>query len=418
MRIKNRRSMRGNFSFTLLGSIIYNGCQWAMIAVITKFGTAIDLTHLIGALAISGPILTFFNLQMTPIQALDANSENSFGDFLLLRLISQIASITLLVSWGLVSDLSTNEFSFLLLVGLNRAVYSIGESFYGEQQKHERMGAYGISLALKGMVSISVMLLLLTNNSTALTALMGWGLSHLVLLGFDILYTRPLLPSFRDMLPRSSIDSMLKLARKGLPLGVSALFISIQINIPNYSLMMSEHYDEVGIFGSILFLATIGRKIIEAVVRTIGPRLSRLIHEGNIARYVSIRRLMVLSSGAIGIIGLIVSYACGGILLDFLYTDGFAIYLPILLWILAGETANFISLALEHALIARKKFRAQLIAISSSIVPFTIAAFLLVPSYGINGAAWAVTIGGLVRMLTSIFLTISTDNEQSTPTLA
>jgi O-antigen/teichoic acid export membrane protein len=410
--------MRGNFSFTLLGSIIYNGCQWAMVAVVTKFGSDIDLTHLIGALAISGPVITFFNLQMTPIQALDATSENSFADFLFLRLISQVASLTLLASFWFIADLSINAFSFLILVGLNRAIYSIGESFYGEQQKNERMGACGMSLGLKGIVSICVMLTLLTNNSTVFTALVGWGVSHLILLGFDILYTKPLLPSLRDMLPISSLKSIIKLARKGLPLGVSALLISIQINIPNYSLMISEHGNDVGVFGSILFLATIGRKIIEAVVRAIGPRLSRLIHEGNITRYISLRRLMVLFSGSIGIAALIVSYACGELLLKYLYTDHFVIYLPVLLWILAGETANFISLALEHALIARKMFRAQLISISFSVTALTIASFLLVPSHGINGAAWAVTAGGLARMLASISITLFTDNEQNTRSLA
>lgn len=404
MAITIRRSIRANFSFTLTGSLIYSACQWAMVALVTKYSEN-DLSNLVIALSVSAPVIVFFNLQLRLLQALDADNKYLFGDLLSLRLIAQCLSLLVIGSWAYLFTDNSALATCIILISLSRAFYSIGESFYGEQQKAERMGGIASSMSLKGLLSITVFGYFLVIRDDLTAALMAWGSMHFLMLVFDVRQTLALGMAAKQLLPTVNFSAMASLAKKGMPLGFSGLLISLQINIPNYALMSSEYKSEVGVFGAILFLTTIGRKIIESGVRATGPRLANVLSEGRLERFQQLRMKLAALSGGLGVLGFAVALAFGEQLLSILYTDSFIPYSKVLLWVIIGETFNFSALALEHALSAGRKIDAQLKSITSSVVVLLAASWLLIPENGVAGAAWAVTLGGLARLLTTLFLT-------------
>ena len=95
----------------------------------------------------------------------------------------------------------------------------------------------------------------------------------------------------------------------------------------------------------------------------------------------------------------------GDPLLGIIYTEKFLGYLLIPIWLLIGESLNFAALALEHALSAGSHCSAQLTTTTWAVICLAICAFTLVPVYGVDAAAWAVALGGLVRVLSSLILT-------------
>lgn len=404
-----RRSIRANFSFTLAGSVIYSACQWLMISLVTKSGNGEHLNNLVIALATSAPVIVFCNLQLRIIQALDVKRRYLFGDFLTLRLAAQVISLLTLALWAGFSGFDEAAFACLLLVGANRAVYSIGETFYGAQQRAERMGGIASSMALKGLLSIAFFGYTLHRTQSLSLALLSWGGVHLLLLIFDAERTISLGVEPRSLLPSANLKSIKSLACEGLPLGLSGVLIALQINIPNYSMMASDYKDEVGTFGAILLLVTVGRKVIEAAIRATGPRLASILGEGRSQRFRQLRWRLALSAGLIGVLGYLIAQVWGKEILRLVYTEDFVPYLPALLLIVIGETANFAALALEHALLAGRTFRAQMFSIGASIITITGASFLLIPEYGAVGAAWTVLLGGLARLLTAVSLTLRFD---------
>ena len=379
-----------------------------MIALVTKYSPG-DLDNIVIALSVSAPVIVFFNLQLRLLQALDSQSDHRFGDFISLRLIAQCFSLGLLTIWAFAFNNDPSLAICLMVIAASRAFYSIGETFYGEQQKLERMGGIASSMTIKGALSLMCFSYFLIVKSDLSSALIAWAAIHFITLAFDIKQTLALGISAKELLPTSTLRSMAKLVKKGFPLGMSGLLISLQINIPNYALMSSEYKDEVGIFGAILFLTTIGRKIIESGVRATGPRLSNILIEGRIQRFRQLRFKLCMLSTSLGIAGLLVALLFGESLLAVLYTKAFVPYLPVLLWVIGGETLNFASLALEHALSAGKKFDAQLRSISSSVLVLVAASWYLIPNYGVSGAAWAVVLGGAARLLSTLIITRNFD---------
>ena len=394
-----------------MGGLIYSACQWAMIALVTKYSAG-DLKNIVIALSVSAPVIVFFNLQLRLLQALDSQSDHRFGDFISLRLIAQCFSLLILTIWAFWFNDDPSLVVCLIVISTSRAFYSIGETFYGEQQKLERMGGIASSMTIKGTLSLICFSYFLISKSDLHSALIAWAAIHFMTLAFDIRQTLALGISAKDLLPTGTLKSMAKLAKKGLPLGISGLLISLQINIPNYALMSSEYKDEVGIFGAILFLTTIGRKFIESGVRATGPRLSNILAEGRTQRFRQLRFRLCMLSASLGIAGLLVTLFLGESLLAVLYTNAFVPYLPVLLWVIGGETLNFASLALEHALSAGKKFDAQLRSISLSVLVLVAASWYLIPDYGVSGAAWAIVLGGTARLITTILLTKKFDAQK------
>src|SRR3954466_10247547 len=81
-------SLRRNFSWTLAGSVIYFGCQWAITVVLAKLGSAEMVGQFAFALAIVMPVIALTGLQLRVVQATDAKHEFDFGYYLGLRLLT------------------------------------------------------------------------------------------------------------------------------------------------------------------------------------------------------------------------------------------------------------------------------------------------------------------------------------------
>lgn len=60
---------------------MYTACQWGMLSVLSKLGTPQVVGQFALALAITTPIVFFFNLQLRIVQATDARSEYAFSDY-------------------------------------------------------------------------------------------------------------------------------------------------------------------------------------------------------------------------------------------------------------------------------------------------------------------------------------------------
>src|SRR4051812_21940384 len=90
-------SLRTNFSWTLAGSVIYFGCQWAITVVLAKLGSAEMVGQFAFALAVVMPVIALTGLQLRVVQATDAKHEFAFGHYLGLRLLTVAIAVLIVV---------------------------------------------------------------------------------------------------------------------------------------------------------------------------------------------------------------------------------------------------------------------------------------------------------------------------------
>ena len=138
--------LRYNFAWNLFGSGVYALCQWAMVIVLAKMGSQEVVGRFAFGLSIAAPILMLSNLQLRQVQASDAINKYAFGDYFTVRWLT--TSMALLVIAGVCFFARRGSYAswVLLVIGLAKAVESIGDVIHGLFQKHERMDIIAISM--------------------------------------------------------------------------------------------------------------------------------------------------------------------------------------------------------------------------------------------------------------------------------
>ncbi len=128
------------------------------------------------ALAITAPVILFFELKLREVQASDANDRHQFGDYFALRSFTVALALLLIAGIALSSGFSRQAIAVILAVGVCKAMESISDILFGLMQKHEKMQYIAVSLMLKGLLSLgalSVVLYLFQNLFSAVAAMLG-----------------------------------------------------------------------------------------------------------------------------------------------------------------------------------------------------------------------------------------------------
>src|SRR5699024_7132965 len=162
-------SLRTNFSWNFIGSLVYSASQFLILVLLAKLGNPAMVGLYSIGLAITAPIINLTNLQLRQIQATDTkNSDYIFNDYFGLRIVMGIVLMAITLAVILISGYNLEKYLIILLVGLTKMLDSYSEVIYGQLQQNERMDYIGKSRIIKGISTIIVMAfaLFITNDLT------------------------------------------------------------------------------------------------------------------------------------------------------------------------------------------------------------------------------------------------------------
>ncbi len=159
-------SLRKNFSWTLMGNAAYAGSKWLILVLLAKLGTPEMIGLLALGVAVSMPVLAFTDLQLQTVMVTDVEKNYGFSDCIGLRLITTALGILLILGIILSLKYPLEKSLVVILVTLDRAVWSVSTIFYGLFQQHERMDFIATSMLIKSDLSLSFigLLVYLTGN--------------------------------------------------------------------------------------------------------------------------------------------------------------------------------------------------------------------------------------------------------------
>jgi O-antigen/teichoic acid export membrane protein len=409
-------SLRSNFSWTLAGNFVYAGCQWGMLVALAKLGDAAMVGQFALGLALTAPVILFSNLQLRNVQVTDARHEYFFGDYLALRLVMTAAAVVVIAGLALLQGSGADTALVILAVGLSKAAEAVSDVFHGYLQKRERMDRIAVSLMLKGVLALAALYVTVRFSHSVLWGSVALAASALVvLLAYDIptaaALRRYLLASDSPGDPnRHPADplapcwrpgALLRLARLALPLGFVMFLISLTTNIPRYYI---EHYQglyELGIFAAIFYTTVAGTQVVSALAESATPRLARYYAAGDSRQFRRLLYRLLWVAALVGAGAVLVALVGGRLLLTLLYRPEYAEHVDIFLWVCAAAAVGYVSTPLGHGMTAARYFFVQVPLFVVVGVVTAGACAWLVPTHGLVGAAWAVGLGGLVKLLGS-----------------
>ena len=412
-------SLRRNFSWTFVGNGVYAGCQWGMLVILAKLGTPEMVGQFVLGLAVTAPVIIFANLALRAVEATDANHEYFFGDYFGLRLITTVLALLIIMGITFVTGYQWEMKLVILVVGLAKAIESISDLFYGLLQQHEWMDRIAKSMMIKGPLSLAALGIGVYLSGSVVWGVMGvmviWAL---VLIGYDVRSTVLVLKNSPQILleatsgeedqmgmmrPRWEMPILARLAWLALPLGFTAMLISLNTNIPRYFI---EHYlgeRELGIFASMAYLIKAGGMVVTSLGQSATPRLAKHYAAGN---GVAFRALLLKLMGIgtlLGVVALLIVLLAGKEILTLLYRPEYGEHVDVLMWLMVAGAISYVSSFLGYGMTASRYFRIQPVIFSVCVLLATVFSILLIPDHGILGAAWVAVIVGCAR-ITQVFL--------------
>jgi O-antigen/teichoic acid export membrane protein len=365
-----------------------------MLVILAKLTSTQAVGQFALGLALTAPFVQLFNLQLRAAFVTDARGSHEFRDYLSLRLACVALTLAGAAAAGLVAGYRRETLLVVVGVGSAKAAESISDIFHALLQRHQRM-----ELIAKSAVAKSVLSLALFSAAVAITRDVVWGTAllaaawTLVLVGYDIPLARKVArqdPDRRiDLRPRWRWAVLKELVTLTLPLGLAALLVSLNTNLPRYFIQdqLGEH--SLGIFAALAYFIVAGLTAVIGIGDSAAPRLANHYAAGHPEAFVLLLGKLVAAAALVGTLGVLVTLLWGRDLLAALYGSDYATASTTFVWIMTAGMLTYVATILNGGLLAARLFRQQLVLLGGVTFVMLATCVLFVPRWGLTGAALA-----------------------------
>ncbi len=383
-------SLRRSVSWSLAGRGVYAASQWLMLLVLARMGGLEAVGRFALALALTGPIVLFANLGLRHVQATDAGRTYDYADHLAVRAWTTAAALVAVALVLLATEYPDETARVIALVALAKAFESMSDLVYGLEQVHHRLDLTTRSLALRGLAGVAAMALGhhlggLTGAVAGPTA--AWAAVYLV---NDLGAQRRLLAG-AEAPPRAggAGPRRWRLTWVALPMGVVALLVSLNVNVPRYFIEAWLGERVLGAFAAMFYFVVVGSLVVNGLGQAALVQLAAYHTSGQRAAFRRLLARLLAASLALGGLGVAASWLFGRPLLTLLYGEAFAAHDGLFVWIMLAGALNYAASALFYGVTARQIFAGQAVLYAIVTAVNAGACALLIGPYGVHGVIWA-----------------------------
>jgi O-antigen/teichoic acid export membrane protein len=387
-------SLRANFASTLASNVVLAASQWAVLVLIAKLGTSEMLGAYAFALALVTPVAMFSHLNLRSVLATDVDRRHSFGDYLAVRLATTAMGLAAMAAVALAAGRGWESVAVILALGVALSAENVSDVYYGLLQRRERMDQIAYSTTARGILSVAGLgAVLWTTGSLvwASVALAG------VRIGLLLAYDMPV-ASVDESMERTSVSVEAGILRTSLPLGAVLMLIALTSSLPRYAIERTLGAGALGAFAAVASLMGVGSTAVNALGQAATPRLARYWSARDRAAF---RRLAWQLAGMallVGAAGVAAAATVGPWFLGRIYRPAYAAYSGLLVWVMAAGVGSYTASALGYAITSARRFAPQAPLHAAVAVSAGISSWLLVPRWGLSGAALVLAIASLVQI--------------------
>lgn len=387
-------SLRSSFAWTFAGNGIYAAGQWAILSLFAKLGSDEMLGEYALAIAITSPVMMLSHLNLRAVLATDMVQKHPFGDYLAVRLAATAVGLGAIGILAWTTGGSPSMAVVILAAGVALSAENVSDIYYGAMQRRERMDRIAWSMMARAAVSVGALGAMLASTRSIVPAMIALAVARVaVLLIFD-----RRVGSAGERLERSGLSTQLAILRSALPLGVVLMLVSLNTNLPRYAIEHRIGTAALGAFAATASFLTSGNTVINALGQSATSRLARYFAEGDRTRFVRLVFQLVALALALGAAGVAVAALIGVPFLRLLYRPDYEQYGPLLTQVMAAAIPAYAASTLGFVITSVRAFDAQLPLFLAVAASCGIAAWLLIPRFGLAGAPMALAVAACVQI--------------------
>jgi O-antigen/teichoic acid export membrane protein len=396
-------SFRRKFSWVFTGNVVYAACQWGMIAVLAKLGSAESVGEFSWGMAISAPIILFAALQLRGVQATDAANQYTFPEYFSLHTCMMLAAFCIVLATTWMTTGSGTTLLVVVAIGMMKTVDATSEVIFGYFQRREQMKPIAVAQMCNGVISLVMLATVMAITGSLILAVISSLSASILTLA---LYTAPHLKSYRPQQRWISRDlsRIILLFRQTLPLGFVMLTVSLSANVPRYVVSRELGQSELGIFSALAYLIVAGATVVSTFGQTVSPRLSRLFSTGDTDSFRSIVNRLILAGLGVGLVSSLIAALIGREVITALYSREYAENQMAIVLTAFVAGISFAASFAGFGLTSARMFTAQVPISLAVLVMSVVGSLFLVQLIGLNGAIAAVGIASLVQLLGSLLV--------------
>ena len=402
-------SLRVNFSWSLIGNVVFIATRYGMVVVLTQLGGVELMARGMKGFFICAPFAALGNLGLRSVLVTDARREYQFADYLGLRMISATVALLLTVATVLILGYRTEAVLIVAVVAIGKLFESLSDIFHGLQQHHERLDRVSIAVMIRGTLALLLLAAGVYLTGDVVVGMIGFPLAMAATfflwdlpqglriwsasLGDNLKSGGRAIRRVTSVKPRWNAKTLGPLAWLALPLAIVATEIALFQNLPRY---MIEHFlglAPLGVFHAIGSIVTAGFLLVAAMGGSASPRLAKCFAEGNAAAFYRLLFRLLGLVGCLGAGGVIVMWLFGSPLLEFVYRDPeIAKGAGLAVWMMIFAAVMYLNGPLGRALDATRQFRIHLAIRTTGILLSLILLPVLISWHGLTGAAVAMIV--------------------------
>lgn len=401
-------SLRRNFSWTLLGNVVHAGCQWGVIVVLAKLGSPEMVGQFALALAIVTPVIMFSNLQLRAVLATDVAGEDRFRHYLSLRFVTNGLALAVIAGVVLLVGYRVEVVWIVIWMAISRMFESTSDILYGLFQRQERMDRIATSMMIRASLLLCLAAVGVVLIGGVLGAIAGMTAARaLTLFGYDVpsvlrlhaggTRQSPLRNARHVVLskPGWHVKMLGSLAWRSLPLGFAVFLVSLNTSIPRYFVEARLGERGLGVFASMAYFTVVSSMLVGAIGQSASPRLASYFAGRRLDDFRSLVLKLLGIITLVGVAAIVVAFVAGGAILTALYGADFASRTDVFVWLMVAQLFALWGNVLGHAITATRQFQRFTVPYLMTTVVATASSALLIPPFGLLGAAWTACLVGL-----------------------
>lgn len=402
LKILAKNKLKSKLSWSLFGNIIYALSQWGVVTIIAKYGTSRDLGIYSIGLAVTAPIVLFFNFQLRTILATDSKNEYEFKQYYGGRIIHLTISFLIILPVSFIYGENKETIIAIILMGLVKYFESLSDIFMGLFQKKGRIDLIGKSQLFRGIFTVVIFGLSFVLTRSVILSVCGLLITMIVRF---ISYDMKKAQEYADIIP--SFDSWLRLIRIALPLGIVSLINSLNTNIPRYLLDRLSSPSDLGIYSALSYVLVAANMLITPISLLAAPKLADAYNNNRVKQFVKLNIILILFSTLVFIPIILILIIQGENVLKILYSDEYATYNYEFIIINCSMLFSFYTTFFNLSIVTARFFQIQpIINFIVTIISFLTSYFFINLYGGVLGASYSLLISRASQTMLSFFIMV------------
>ncbi|MHA6604785.1 MATE family efflux transporter [Photobacterium damselae] len=381
--------------YILLGNVIFSFSQWFIVTNMARNNELSLLGEYTYILSVITPMTICFGLNLRSYVTVNNLNKNEREKIYNLIFLSSCSFFVCSSLYFIFSSIRLSGLFLFIAVFLLKFSDLLFETFSGFRQRDNNYKQIGLSKGIRALVVIVLFMIItyLYNTYYAILAISFLSIIYVIFIDVYPLLNMTVL-KFDFLFYKKTIKHL-------FPLTLGTIIDSFQLNVQRYFLR-GIGFSSIGVYSALIYFMIAGGILLNAISSVLIKRLSDLSDNNNQKEFINLILKFSAISFVLGIIGIIVSFFYGHVLLTIIYGTEFSQYTRELNVVMISALFWFLSGFIYCGLIAKHKYHTILfINVTALILLVMICLFMNITLFNV---LIATLISYIYKFIASVFI--------------